>query len=122
MLVLGPAGAGPGGAGAGAGGGAGGSALATPPAAPQLSAISAATATAVDFDLTNSSIRGLRGARPSLIALLGGLGEQRQQQPAARRVGISEVLQRLVHRAEDGEAGFLVGDQQRCVYCLAGDH
>src|ERR1700739_4868233 len=98
--------AGPGGCpGAGpGGGGAGGSALARPTAAPQLSAMSAAAATAVDFDLTDSSIRGLPGPRRSLIALLGVLGEQRQQHPSARGVGVGEVVQRLVNRPEDGEA------------------
>jgi hypothetical protein len=112
MVVLGPDACGPGGgAGAGPGGGAGGSALARPAAAPQLSAISAAATTAVDFDLTISSIRGLRSTRRSAIALLGGFGEQRQQQPAACRVGVGEVVQCLVYRAEDGKAGFLVGDQ-----------
>src|ERR1700741_2029779 len=106
------AGAPGGGPGAGpGGGGAGGSALARPAAAPQLSAKSAAAATAVDFDLTNSSIRALPGPRRGLIALLGGFGEQRQQHPAARRVGIGEVVQRLVSRAEDGEARFLMADQ-----------
>src|ERR1700758_1473417 len=99
------AGAPGGGPGAGPGGGAGGSALARPAAAPQLSAMSAAAATTVDFDLTNSSIRGSRGARPNSIALLGGFGEQRQQHPAARRGRIGEVVQRLVHRDKDREAG-----------------
>src|ERR1700757_985111 len=122
MVVLGPGPGGPGGGpGAGPGGGAGGSALARPTAAPQLSAMSAAAATAVDFDLTDSSIRGLPGPRRSLIALLGGLGEQRQQHPAARGVGVGEVVQRLVNRPEDGEARFGMGDQQRRVYRLAGD-
>src|SRR5271166_2395375 len=119
MAVLGP---GPGGPGAGPGGGAGGSALARPAVAPQLSAISVAAATAVDFDLTNSSIRGLPGPRRSLIALLGGLGEQRQQHPAARGVGVGEVVQRLVNRLKDGEARFLMGDQQRRVNRLAGNN
>src|ERR1700757_5363211 len=112
MAALGPGDGGPDGCpGAGAGGGAGGAALARLPAAPQLSAMSAAAATTVDFDLTNSSIRGSRGPRPSPIALLGGFGEQRQQHPAARRGRIGEVVKRLVHRDKDREAGFLLGDQ-----------